>query len=323
MSTSRRRVALSALTAAAGAVLFAYAVRRVGGREIVDGIRRVGWGFIPILGLAGLRFGLRAAAWRQCTAPDQRLAFREAFTAFVAGDAVGSVTPLGLVASEPAKVLLIRRHLETRDSVASLALDNLLYAGSALTMIGLGIIVMLSTVPLPIEWEEWALVGLAVVAGAAVVGVVILHRRVPAPEPGTGWRASVRRLQTSVLQFSAGHPSRLWRAFAFDMTFHGLAVGEAYLTLLWLLGERSPTLAQAIVFEALNRLVTVVFKFVPFRVGVDEAISGAFAPLLAVSPAAGVSLAVIRKVRNLFWTGVGLAFIGARQVEPAPLPDSR
>mgnify|MGYP003352949658 CR=1 FL=1 len=33
-------------------------------------------------------------------------------------------------------------------------------------------------------------------------------------------------------------------------------------------------------FEALNRVVTVAFKFVPFRVGVDEALSGALAPVL-------------------------------------------
>ena len=54
---------------------------------------------------------------------------------------------------------------------------------------------------------------------------------------------------------------------------------EVFLTLRWLLGDRSPTLEQAIVFEALNRVVTVVFKFVPFRVGIDEALSGGLAPV--------------------------------------------
>jgi hypothetical protein len=53
---------------------------------------------------------------------------------------------------------------------------------------------------------------------------------------------------------------------------------------------------------------------VPFRVGVDEAASGAFAPLLAVNPITGVSLAVVRKVRNLFWAGVGLAIIAVHPV---------
>jgi hypothetical protein len=33
--------------------------------------------------------------------------------------------------------------------------------------------------------------------------------------------------------------------------------------------------------------------------------------VLALNPAAGVALAVVRKVRNLFWTGIGLAVIAA------------
>jgi hypothetical protein len=58
-------------------------------------------------------------------------------------------------------------------------------------------------------------------------------------------------------------------------------------------------------------VLTLAFKFVPFRIGVDEAASGSIAPLLAVDPAVGVSLAVVRKVRNLFWSGIGLAIVAA------------
>jgi hypothetical protein len=86
---------------------------------------------------------------------------------------------------------------------------------------------------------------------------------------------------------------------------------EVYVTLLWLLGDRSPTIVQSVIFEALNRVITVVFKFVPFRVGVDEASAGALAPVLSVNPAAGVALAVVRKVRNLFWAAIGLALVAA------------
>ena len=63
--------------------------------------------------------------------------------------------------------------------------------------------------------------------------------------------------------------------------------------------------------------MTVAFKFVPFRIGVDEALSGRAAPMLAVNPAAGVALAVVRKVRNLFWSAVGLAIIAAHPAEAA------
>jgi hypothetical protein len=56
----------------------------------------------------------------------------------------------------------------------------------------------------------------------------------------------------------------------------------------------------------------LAFKFVPFRVGVDEALTGALAPALALPAAVGVTLAIVRKVRNLFWAAIGLAFMAGR-----------
>jgi uncharacterized membrane protein YbhN (UPF0104 family) len=70
-------------------------VRSAGVTEILDGIRRIGWGLLVILALGGLRFALRAAGWRLCMPPATRLSLKQAFAAFLAGDAVGNVTPLG------------------------------------------------------------------------------------------------------------------------------------------------------------------------------------------------------------------------------------
>ena len=312
MSTAARRRLLTVAYTSGGAALFAYVVRRAGVGEILDGIQRVGWGLGVILALAGLRFMVRAACWRLCMPSDARLPYSRAFSAFLAGDAVGSVTPLGLLASEPTKIFLTRHHLATRDSVASLATENLVYAASILAMLAVAVVVVLATVPLPEPWR-WTIAGaLAATFAAAVLLLRLLRgtwddRRGPRPR----WRARLAELRVAVLGFSTAHPARLARAFGLDMVFHGLGMLEVWLTLQWLVPDRAPTFAQAIAFEGLNRVVTVAFKFVPFRIGVDEALTGVVAPALAVSPAAGVALAVVRKVRNLFWSGVGLAIIAA------------
>jgi hypothetical protein len=303
---------LTAAATAGGAALFLYAVRSADFGEILQGIQRVGWGLAAILALAGLRFLIRAECWRLCAPPGTRLTFRQAFGAFLAGDALGNVTPLGLLASEPAKVFLTRHHLATREAVASLAAENLVYSASVVAMVAVGIAVLLATVPLPDGWRAGLLAALLAGLAAAAVAWRLLRGTW---DEGRGarpwWRERLARVRVAVLGFWAGHPARLWRAFGLDLVFHALAVFEIYLTLRWLLGDRSPTIAQAIIFEALNRAVTVAFKFVPFRLGVDEALTGAMAPLLAVNPAAGVALAVIRKIRNLAWSGVGLAIIAA------------
>jgi hypothetical protein len=316
---TNRKWWITAAATAGGAALFAYAVSSANIREIIQGIQRVGWGLAAILALAGARFLIRAECWRLCMPsldyargrPGARLTLRQALGAFLAGDALGSVTPLGLLASEPAKVFLTRHRLATRDAVASLAAENLVYAASVVAMVGVGVAVLLATVPLA-AWR-WGLAAL-LVAGlvAALIGWRLLQGTW---DDGRGarpwWREPLARVRVAVLGFSTGHPARLARAFGLDLVFHTLAVFEIYLTLRWLLGAGSPTLPQAIVFEALNRVVTVAFKFVPFRLGVDEALTGALAPLLAVNPATGVALAVVRKIRNLAWAGVGLVIVAA------------
>lgn len=291
--SSRQRV-LTIVAALAGTALFAYAVRRVGVPEIMEGVRRVGWGLLALVALAGLRFAVRAESWRLCMPAGTRLTLGEALRAFLAGDAIGSVTPLGLLASEPMKVFLTRHHLATRDSVASLAVENLAYAGSVAVMVTSGLVVLLATAPVPGVWRSVVVGGLIVLAASALAAPRMLRG---------SW---ISKLAPT---FPAIDRTRLSRAFVLELSFHALAVFEVFLTLRWLLGDRSPSLAQAVVFETMNRVVVVAFKFVPFRIGVDEAVSAALAPLLAVDPAAAVALAVVRKIRNLFWAGVGLILI--------------
>jgi hypothetical protein len=323
--TGTRRYVLSAVAGAGGLALFAYAIAQAGTGEILAGIRRVGWGLPVILALGGVRFLLRTASWRLCMPPRSRVPFRQAFQAFLAGDAIGNVTPLGLIASEPTKVFLMRHELVTGQSVASLAVDNIVYGASVLSMVLVGLFVLLlppslgGTVSLPFVWSEAALVIIVVLVVAGGIAARLLLRG--AWDDGRGerpkWRQKLAGLRQSVLAFSAGHPSRVWRVFALHMTFHAVAVIEVFLTLGWLL-DRPPTWSVALMFSALDRVMTAVFKFVPLRAGVDEASSGALAPLLGIDATVGVTLAVVRKVRNLAWALAGMLIIAAHPAREAP-----
>ena len=318
---TRRRLLVPIAAALVGLLLFAYAIRSVGWSSVVSGIRSVGWGIIPIVALGGLRFVIRAAAWRRCIPPQARPSLRQTFTAYLSGDAVGNVTPLGLLASEPTKVFLVRHRLATREAAASLAVDLGVYSISAVTMIVVGLMVLLATVPLDVGLRETVVAVLAVLA----VGVVVTARMLGGtwkPERGERppWRARLATLRESVLAFSAGHPARLWRVFCLDLLFQAVAVTEVFLTLQWLL-PAPPTVAQAVMFSALDRAVNIAFKFVPLKLGVDEASSGGMAALLGFTPATGVALALIRKVRSIAWVGVGLALIAAHPSQAGPETD--
>jgi len=320
---TRRRLFVPIAAALVGAILFSYAISSVGWSTIVDGIRRVGWGMIPILLLAGLRFVLRAAAWRLCIPPHARLSLPQAFAAFLSGDSVGNVTPLGLFASEPTKLFLIRHRLATREAASSLAADFVIYSMSAVTMVVVGLTLLLVTVPLSLGFREIAIAALVVFA-CVLYAVWRLLGRSAKPESGPRppWRARMATVRDSVMAFAATHPERLWRVFVLDLAFQVVAVMEVFLTLRWLL-PAPPSLVNAVIFSALDRAVIIAFKFVPFRIGVDEIATGGLAGMLwgSAATATGVALALIKKVRSIFWVGVGLALIAAHPSREAPGTD--
>ena len=73
-----------------------------------------------------------------------------------------------------------------------------------------------------------------------------------------------------------------------------------------------PTLLTAFILESVNRVINVVFKFVPLRTGIDEAGTGMLSKVLGFTTAIGVTLAIVRKARDIFWTAIGVALIVRR-----------
>jgi hypothetical protein len=66
-----------------------------------------------------------------------------------------------------------------------------------------------------------------------------------------------------------------------------------------------PSLLNAFILETANRLITVVFKVIPLRLGVDEAGTAYVAQLLGLSTRTGLAIAIVRKMRMLCWSLAG------------------
>ena len=99
---------------------------------------------------------------------------------------------------------------------------------------------------------------------------------------------------------------------ALESSFHVLGVAEVWVTLQLLAGAAAPTLLTTFVLEAVNRTIMVAFKFVPFRLGVDEAGTELMTRTLGLDFGTGVTMAIVRKVRMLVWSAVGVAILAGR-----------
>ena len=95
---------------------------------------------------------------------------------------------------------------------------------------------------------------------------------------------------------------------AAEAMFHVLGVMEVHLT-WWLIQGAPPALMTAFIFEGANRLVQVLFKFVPLRTGVDELTTGSFTEMLGFGAALGTTMAIVRKIRTIAWVLVGTSLL--------------
>lgn len=318
-----RRTLVNLTFALIGGVLLVFTVRRVGWFDVQRSLTDIGWWYVLIVSLGGLRFAARSRAWQVC-AGALGLTFRRALSATLAGDALGNLTPLGLLASEPTKVFFVNDRVPTVTAVSSVAAENAFYVASVLVMVGAGALAFFEVANVP----DALRVGAQVVLGAVMVGGMgglwimrrqpaILSRvaRLVARWSGRGHTAPDRLREIEVHFYAAlTWPwTRIAHAFFWEAAFHAAAVIEVYLILQLLPTLRPVSWLDAFILETAGRLIVVVFKFVPYRLGVDEAGSAMVARALALDPAVGVALALVRRIRILFWNVVGLVLLAMRR----------
>jgi hypothetical protein len=268
-----------------GAAAFAYTLSAIGIGNVRQAIAGIGWGFAAILLMSSVREVAKAAAWAQTFTGMHRLSLVDAFRARLAGEALSTLVPMGFVVGEPTKAQYVDDCMPFDTAFKGLMLEFAFYAASLALF---GVVALILFVPNKV----------ALVAAIGGVGIV------PALRP-------VRRVLAPVGRFVIAQPRRACTIGALEAVYHALGLAETYLILRFL-HPAAATWTAAFAFEAVNRGVTMAFKMVPLRVGIDEATAALIANHLAIGPSLGVMLALVRKLRVLFWTAPGVLAIAVR-----------
>jgi hypothetical protein len=323
---NRKLARFGIIFALLGLVLFAYFVRKAGVAQIVAGIKRLGFGFLIILAISAVRQTVRSLAWTKCFETPYRIRFRDAFAARVMGDALGNIIPLASVAvAEPSKAAFVTNRVPLMASLSAIALENIFYSLSVALFIFSGTAALLLAFPLKPALRYASIATLAVTILIVPLGYFIVRKQwkllsgAMSFSHGRGiaraWmEKAIPRAQTledRIYGFYDRNRNRLLAIFLLEICFHLAGVIEIYTTLSFI-SDVPPTLLTAFILESVNRVINVVFKFVPLRTGVDEAGTGMLAKVLGFTTAIGVTLAIVRKARDIVWTAIGVALMVRR-----------
>src|SRR5713226_954187 len=113
----------------AGLLLFVYFVRKAGVGQILDGIKKLGFGFVLILAISSIRHIVRSLSWMLCFDGPDRLRFWDALRGRLMGDALGNIVGIAnFLVSEPAKPAMIRDRVPLMSGLTAIAIENIFYA---------------------------------------------------------------------------------------------------------------------------------------------------------------------------------------------------
>ena len=305
-----------------GVSLFIYFGLSVGFGTIAEGIKDFGVvGFAVILCIHFCRITIRAAAWDLSVHEPYELTLRHSVPAVIIGEAMSSMVPLGILVSGTSKAVAVRKKIPLIGGLSSVATENLFYSFTTSIFLIVGALVFVRTFQVDEAWRV-TIDGIITAIGATLVFLTLLVvRQWHFASEICGWlynrgvltgilekgRYQVRLFENLIYDFYRRYPSRFLPIIVLEFAYHALGVAEVWFVLSRISADG--TLLNAFLLESVSRLVTIVFKFVPFLVGVDEAGANFVAETIGMAVGVGVTLAIIRKGRIVFWALVGVALI--------------
>jgi hypothetical protein len=280
-------------------------------------LARVGWRFVAAAAIYAVHVAVRGVAlWR--TLVDAPVRFAEVLRIRLSGEAVETLTFTGPFLAEPAKGWLLRnRGVATDAAFAAVITEYLLYTVVASWLMVAAMWLLLARGALPPGIRPAAFVAMAIViaflaafAFAAISGVGLIVPLLRASRALIGRQNAERAardflpVEELMIRFLHERSGRLAEVVAIEMTAHVLLIVEIWI-LIQALGFSSSWIAPIIV-EGGVKFVTIAFAFIPGQLGASEGVYALLAGAVGLPAAAGLSLALVRRVRGLLIAAAGV-----------------
>ena len=312
------QLSLRFFVALLGLGLLGYLVFRTGPGAVWKQLQAVGWGLALIIILGGFSQFIKTCAWRQAFTCDiSGLSWSRSFVAQLISDAIGQFGVAGKVLGEGTRISLLGSSAPVSNALAAGAIDGGLHTFAAAVVTVLGISATLMLAPVSNSWRIYAVLLIAGLASVVVLAVVAIASRWPLM--GNAIRAIGRlpRLHNWVsdkqlivdsaehdlLTFHSEAPAAFWATLLLNGIWHMLAVLEVYIILRFI--GAGFTAGGAFIVEGLTKVINLVGALNPGNFGTYEGGNMLIAKIFGVTGTAGLTLALCRRARTVFWAGVG------------------
>lgn len=286
-------------------------------------------GGLFVLGLYVASFGTDVLSW-QLTFSSIDMGLRWAARLYVVrmiGEAYNNITPMASMGGEPVKAWLLKHNFGVpyRDSGASLVLAKTTSMFGLVVFVAVGFALILLREELSAANKTMAGVGLVGLTIWIVVFFLMQHLKLStfaATRLGrtrlgqrlTALLAAMQDIDLIFARFYAEHRRRLCVSTAFAIVNWMLGVVEIFYILAFI--GRPVSWADAWIIESMVQLVRTATFFIPAGIGTQEGALLLACGALTGVPTTGISVALVRRGRELIWIAASLGLASLYAVSP-------
>lgn len=311
-----------------GALALGFMVYSIGLENILRDMKQTGWWYIPIIGMWIIIYIINTLSLyvilQDGSQEAKSVGFFRLLKLTISGFAINYLTPFGLMGGEPYKIIELQPDLGIQKSTSSVLLGTMMHVVAHFIFWMMSIPLLLFLVPVLSDSVE---IGLIITSGTTFLlllwayrvytrgGVnraLIISSRLPfIGKKIKAYRASnqdkINQMDELISDLYKNRKKDFFISLSFEFIGRILVCVEVILMMQVI--KRPITFGESVLIESLQSLISNLFFFMPMQMGAREGGFVIVYGILSIPLAYGVFVSISKRIRELFWTLIGVILI--------------
>lgn len=291
-------------------------------------MKKTGWWYLPIIGMWVFIYLINTLSLyiilRDGSEETKSVGFFRLFKLTISGFAINYITPFGLMGGEPYKIIELQPHLGIQKATSSVLLSTMMHFVAHFFFWMVSIPLLLFLVPVLSNSVE---IGIIISTGTTFLlllwayrvytrgGVdraLIIASRLPLiGKKIRAYRESnqekINKMDELISDLYKNRKKDFFISLSLEFFARILICVEVILMMQAI--KQPITFGQSVLIESLQSLISNLFFFMPMQMGAREGGFVVVYGILSIPLAYGVFVSLCKRIRELFWTVVGVVLI--------------
>lgn len=310
-----------------GLLIFYFTVQSYGGFfALYEQLKPIKYWFLLVVANSALWMIFYTEAWlKMFYGTKKQPKFWSLLRIKLSGEGVNFMTPLGFMAGDPVRLLLLKKYTGPEARLRSVVIDRTIHtlAANTFNLIGLTVLFFLDVgfplwlhVILYVLYFSLTLFFLSLIVtmmqGKGYGPFNHVFRWIQLESKFPKINAVLTELCTDLEYYRDRSKGVFVRSFL--LHFGGRLLGATEIMIILYALQGRVDLVFSGVLVALSSFVSIAAGFIPGAFGVLESVYARFAILYGYDPRIGMSIQIIRRLRVVFWVAVGVLVIDYQEV---------